>query len=186
VSLSHVFETTILREYDIRGVVGTTLFEADATAIGRAFGTIVRRRGGSRVAVGRDGRLSSPLLQEALVAGLLASGVDVLDIGLGPTPMLYFAVHELSADGGIQLTGSHNPPDYNGFKMMLGKASFFGEQIQELGRIAACGRPRERQGGTAARSTSSSAMSTGSSPTITAAGRSTSSGMPATASPAPP
>jgi phosphomannomutase len=139
VSLSHVFEPTILREYDIRGVVGTTLFEADATAIGRAFGSIVRRRGGSRVAVGRDGRLSSPLLQEALVAGLLASGVEVLDIGLGPTPMLYFAAHELSADGGIQLTGSHNPPDYNGFKMMLGRASFFGEQIQELGRIAVSG-----------------------------------------------
>ncbi len=138
-TLAHVFEPTILREYDIRGVVGTTLFTADAEAIGRAFGTIVQRTGGRRVAVGRDGRLSSPMLQLALIEGLLASGVDVLDIGLGPTPMLYYAVHELAADAGVQLTGSHNPPDYNGFKMMLGKGSFYGAHIQELGRIAAAG-----------------------------------------------
>lgn len=138
-TLAHVFEPTILREYDIRGVVGTTLFTADAEAIGRAFGTIVQRTGGRRVAVGRDGRLSSPMLQVALIEGLLASGVDVLDIGLGPTPMLYYAVHELAADAGVQLTGSHNPPDYNGFKMMLGKGSFYGAHIQELGRIAAAG-----------------------------------------------
>jgi phosphomannomutase len=135
----HVFDPSILREYDIRGIVGHTLHTADATAIGQAFGSIVRRQGGRMVAIGRDGRLSSPGLARALAAGLTASGVDVLDIGLGPTPMLYYAVHELAADGGIQLTGSHNPPDYNGFKMMLGKESFYGERIQELGRMAAAG-----------------------------------------------
>ena len=143
-SQAHVFDPTILREYDIRGIVGETLHAADASAIGRAFGTIVRREPGDgpgrrRVALARDGRLSSPELAAALADGLTASGVDVLDIGLAPTPMLYFAVHELGADGGIQLTGSHNPPDYNGFKMMLGKASFFGQRIQDLGRIAAAG-----------------------------------------------
>jgi phosphomannomutase len=138
-TIAHAFDPTILREYDIRGVVGQTLHPADARAIGRSFATIVRRGGGRTVAIGRDGRLSSPELAAALAEGLAASGVDVLDIGLGPTPMLYFAVHELSADGGIQVTGSHNPPDYNGFKMMLGKGSFFGERIQELGRLAASG-----------------------------------------------
>jgi len=139
VSQPHAFDPTILREYDIRGVVGESLHAADARAIGRSFGSIVRREGGSRVAVGRDGRLSSPELLASLVEGLVETGLTVLDIGEGPTPMLYFAVHELAADGGIQVTGSHNPPDYNGFKMMLGKASFFGERIQELGRIAAAG-----------------------------------------------
>ena len=135
----HVFNPTILREYDIRGIVGDTLHAADARAIGRAFGSMVRRNGGRRVAVGRDGRLSSPELAIALAEGLAAAGVDVIDIGMGPTPMLYFAVHHLGTDGGIQVTGSHNPPDYNGFKMMLGRASFFGERIQELGALAAAG-----------------------------------------------
>ncbi len=135
----HRFHPTILREYDIRGTVGETLFPEDARAVGRAFATVVRARGGRRVCVGRDGRLSSPELHRALVEGLRAGGVDVLDLGLGPTPMMYFAVHELDTDGGIQVTGSHNPPNHNGFKLMLGKASFFGEQIRELGRIAAAG-----------------------------------------------
>ncbi|MCB9967831.1 MAG: phosphomannomutase/phosphoglucomutase [Geminicoccaceae bacterium] len=136
---SHRFDPTVLREYDIRGIVGDTLHAADARAIGRSFGSMVRRGGGRRVAVGRDGRLSSPELAAALVEGLAAAGVDVVDIGMGPTPMLYFAVHHLGTDGGIQVTGSHNPPDYNGFKMMLGKASFFGERIQALGALAAAG-----------------------------------------------
>jgi len=136
---AHRFHPSILREYDIRGIVGETLSAADARAIGAAFGSILRRRGGRRVASGRDGRLSSPELQAALNEGLVASGCAVTDIGCGPTPMLYFAVHHLDADGGIQVTGSHNPPDHNGFKMMLGKASFYGEAIAELGRIAARG-----------------------------------------------
>ncbi len=133
----HVFNQTILREYDIRGIVGETLGEADARAIGRAFARILAEKGGRRVAVGRDGRLSSPAIESALVAGLTEGGIDVLRIGLGPTPMLYFAVNTLGVDGGLMVTGSHNPANYNGFKLMLGKKSFFGQDIQHLGRIAA-------------------------------------------------
>lgn len=135
----HNFHPTILREYDIRGVIDETLNEADARAIGRSFGSIVRRQGGSRVAVGYDGRLSSPSLEQALVMGLREAGVDALRIGLGATPMLYYAVYALNADGGIQITGSHNPPNYNGFKMMLGHAPFFGDAIKALGAVAARG-----------------------------------------------
>jgi phosphomannomutase len=135
----HVFASSVLREYDIRGVVGETLTLTDADALGRAFGTIVREDGGRRVALGYDGRLSSPDLAEGVAEGLQAVGIDVLWVGRGPTPMLYYAVHHLDADGGIQVTGSHNPPTYNGFKMMLGKRAFFGADIQHLGRIAAEG-----------------------------------------------
>ncbi len=103
-SAAHRFNPTILREYDIRGVVGETLSAADAAAIGRSFAAIVVAAGGRRVAVGRDGRLSSPGLEAALVAGLTGCGVDVVRIGLGPTPMLYFAVHTLGVDGGIMVT----------------------------------------------------------------------------------
>ncbi len=134
---THAFHPTLLREYDIRGIVGDTLHAADAYAIGRAFGTVTRRGGGSRVAVGYDGRLSSPMLEEALVAGLVASGCTALRVGLGPTPMLYFASYHLQADGAVQITGSHNPPDYNGFKFMANAAPFYGAAIQELGTIAA-------------------------------------------------
>ena len=137
--MSHRFHPSSLREYDIRGIVGTTLGEADAYAIGRGFGTLVARGGGRRVAVGRDGRESSPLLEEALVRGLNESGADVVRIGLGPTPMLYYAEAVLDVGGGIMITGSHNPPDYNGFKMVLFGAPFFGEAIQALGRGAANG-----------------------------------------------
>jgi phosphomannomutase len=137
--IAHHFDPTVLREYDIRGVVGHTIHAADARAIGRTFGTLVRRKGGKRVALGYDGRLSSPELAAACVEGLTAAGLDVLNIGLGPTPMLYFAVYHLDADGGIQITGSHNPPDYNGFKMMMGKKSFFGADIQTLGAMAGKG-----------------------------------------------
>src|SRR5487761_1375758 len=133
----HVFDPTILREYDIRGVVGQTLHEADAHAIGRSFGSIIAEKGGKRIAVGRDGRLSSPALERAPVDGLTASGVDVVRVGLGPTPMLYFASHTLDVAGGIMVTGSHNPPTHNGFKLVLGQKSFFGADIQRLGAIAA-------------------------------------------------
>ena len=132
---------TILREYDIRGVVGGTLFVDDAWAIGRAFATLMAARdAGRRVCVGYDGRLSSPELEAALVDGLTAGGIEVARIGRGPSPMLYFAVHHLDADGGIMITGSHNPPDQNGFKMMMGKRSFFGADIVELGQVAASGK----------------------------------------------
>ena len=136
-SLAHRFHPTALREYDIRGIVGKTLSADDARAIGRAFGTMVARGGGTRVAIGYDGRLSSPELEAACVEGLVSTGLKVLRVGLGPTPMLYFATRHLELDGGVMITGSHNPPDYNGFKMMLGKAPFYGEQIQRIGTMAA-------------------------------------------------
>jgi len=138
-SFQHTFDPTSLREYDIRGVVGRTLHDADAFAIGRTFGTVVSRAGGKTVAVGYDGRLSSPHLAAALVEGLKASGMDVLRVGRGPTPLLYFAATTLGTDGAVMVTGSHNPPDYNGFKMMLGKRAFFGAEIQTLGTMAAAG-----------------------------------------------
>ena len=138
--MTHDFDPTVLREYDIRGIVGETLGEADAWAIGRGFGTRVARIGGSRVVVGYDGRLSSPALEAALVRGLNESGIHVLRIGLGPTPMLYYAEAVLEGvDGGIQITGSHNPANYNGFKMVLRHGPFFGADIRSLGALAAAG-----------------------------------------------
>lgn len=135
----HNFHPTILREYDIRGVVGTSLDARDARAVGRSFATTLRRTGGRKVAVGYDGRLSSPELEAALVEGLLASGIDVVRIGLGPTPMLNFAEATLDVDAGIQVTGSHNPRDHNGFKMVVGGRPFFGAAIRQLGAMAAAG-----------------------------------------------
>jgi phosphomannomutase len=137
--VSHQFHPTSLREYDIRGIVGKTLGPDDAYAVGRSFGTLARRGGGSAIAVGRDGRGSSPAFEQALVRGLGESGVDAVRIGLGPTPMLYFAEAMLDVDGGIMITGSHNPAEYNGFKMVLGGRAFFGADIQGLGRMAAAG-----------------------------------------------
>ncbi len=144
---THRFDPTALREYDIRGIVGKTLHPADAYAIGRCFGTIVARATAANtptvapptVAVGYDGRLSSPDLEPALVEGLKASGAAVIRVGLGPTPMLYFAATTLPTDGAIMVTGSHNPPDYNGFKMMLARKPFFGARITALGEQAAVG-----------------------------------------------
>ncbi|CAP55842.1 phosphoglucomutase/phosphomannomutase PgmG [Gluconacetobacter diazotrophicus] len=138
-SFTHRFDPTTLREYDIRGIVGRTVCPEDAFAIGRTFGSIVARSGGRTVAVGYDGRLSSPMLEEALVRGAAASGLEILRVGRGPTPMLYFAAVTLETDGAIMVTGSHNPPDYNGFKMMLSGSPFFGAQIAELGDLAARG-----------------------------------------------
>ena len=137
--MTHRFDPTSLREYDIRGIVGKTLGTADAYAIGRGFATHVRRAGGTRVAVGWDGRVSSPSLRDELVRGLTESGVDVVRVGIGPTPMLYFAEATLEVDGAIQITGSHNPAEYNGFKMVLQHGPFFGEQIQSIGTMAAEG-----------------------------------------------
>ena len=135
----HVFHPSFLREYDARGIVGETLSEADALALGLAFGTVLMRGGRGSAAVGRDGRLSSPGLEAALVEGLSAAGVAVTRIGLGPTPMLYFAMYHLGLDGGVMVTGSHNPPDYNGFKMVLQGEAFFGAHIRALGPLAAAG-----------------------------------------------
>ncbi|MBF0391059.1 MAG: phosphomannomutase/phosphoglucomutase [Alphaproteobacteria bacterium] len=146
---AHRFNPTILREYDIRGIVGETLHEADAAAIGRAFGTLVRRAGGRNVCVGRDGRLSSPSLEAALVGGLTATGCQVLRVGLGPTPMLYFAGKHMAADGAIMVTGSHNPPTHNGFKMVMGGKPFFGPDIRKLGEMASAGDFETGSGGAA-------------------------------------
>src|SRR5260370_5155608 len=116
---AHQFDPSILREYESRGIVGDSVHAADARAIGRTFGTMVRRQlgskgGGSRVALGYDGRLSSPELAAACIDGLTAAGVDVIDIGVAATPMLYFALYHVEADGGIPITGSHKPPGHNG------------------------------------------------------------------------
>lgn len=136
---SHKFHSTVLREYDIRGIVGATLNQADAEAVGRAFGTVVVRGGGKTVCLGYDGRTSSPALEKAMATGLKSTGLHVVRVGLGPTPMLYFAARDREADAGVMITGSHNPPEYNGIKMMLGKGPFYGAQIQNLGTIAAAG-----------------------------------------------
>ncbi|WP_394824036.1 phosphomannomutase/phosphoglucomutase [Pendulispora albinea] len=127
--LRHIF-----REYDIRGVADRDLSDSLATALGRGLGTMLANADGSRtrLALGRDCRLSSPRLHDALIAGLTQVGIDVVDIGIVPTPLLYFAVHHLHTDGGIQITGSHNPGEDNGFKIMKGKASFYGPDIVSL------------------------------------------------------
>ncbi|MEE2957287.1 MAG: phosphomannomutase/phosphoglucomutase [Pseudomonadota bacterium] len=135
----HQFNSTILREYDIRGLIDKTLTYKDAEFIGRAFGTMVADAKGTSICVGYDGRLSSPDFERAVIDGVTASGLTAIRIGLVPTPMLYYAVHKLPTDAGIMITGSHNPPDYNGFKFMMGKEPFFGKQIQQLGTIAANG-----------------------------------------------
>jgi phosphomannomutase len=137
--MTHTFNPTILREYDIRGIVGDTLTEADAYALGRTYGAVATEEGAKRIAVGRDGRTHSGMLEAQLVRGLTESGIDVVMIGEGPSPMLYFATHYLEVGGGIQVTGSHNPAEYNGFKLLLNGRSIFGEEIQALGRRCAAG-----------------------------------------------
>ncbi|MBK6707133.1 MAG: phosphomannomutase/phosphoglucomutase [Sphingomonadales bacterium] len=138
--MPHQFHPTSLREYDIRGIIGETLGAEDAYAIGRGFATLLGRAGGKKVAVGYDGRTSSPMLEEALIRGITDSGLDAVSVGLGPTPMLYYAEAALDdVDGGIQITGSHNPANYNGFKMVFQGRPFFGADIQTLGTMAAAG-----------------------------------------------
>ncbi|MGZ3198100.1 MAG: phosphomannomutase/phosphoglucomutase, partial [Croceibacterium sp.] len=138
--MSHQFHSTVLREYDIRGIIGETLSPDDARAIGRGFATLLRRAGGKKVVVGYDGRISSPMLAHALSEGLTASGCDVVNVGMGPTPMLYYAEASMEeVDGGIQITGSHNPANYNGFKMVFQGRPFFGEDITKIGQLAAAG-----------------------------------------------
>jgi phosphomannomutase/phosphoglucomutase len=125
-------DQSIFKAYDIRGVVGRTLDAGIARSIGLAFGTAVRARGEHTVVIGRDGRLSGPELAQALASGLQRAGVDVIDLGVVATPMLYFATEVLDAPSGIMVTGSHNPPDYNGFKMVLSKEAIHGPAIQSL------------------------------------------------------
>ncbi len=144
--MTHTFNPTILREYDVRGIVGDTLTSADAYALGRGYAAVATEEGAKRIAVGRDGRTHSPELEAELIRGLTEGGVDVVRIGMGPSPMLYFATHHLGVDGGIQVTGSHNPADYNGFKLLLKARSVFGEEIQALGRRCAAGDWSEGEG----------------------------------------
>ena len=134
-----MLDPAILGAYDIRGIVGETLSGADMAAIGRGFATIARQRATGnrppRICVGRDGRLSSPDLEAHLVEGLTDAGAEVQRIGVGPTPMLYFAVHDRRCDGGLMVTGSHNPPAYNGVKMVLGGGPFHGADIEALAQV---------------------------------------------------
>jgi phosphomannomutase/phosphoglucomutase len=129
----------IFKAYDIRGIVDKTLTEAAAETIGRAVGTIGRRKGVSKFVVGRDGRLSGPRLARALAKGLNAAGMDVIDIGVVATPMVYFATHHFATGSGVMVTGSHNPPEYNGLKMMVAGDTLAAEAIQDLRRLIESG-----------------------------------------------
>ena len=137
---------SIFKAYDIRGIVPSTVDESVAEALGLAFGTEARRLGEHTVAVGRDGRISGPALSAALIRGLVAAGIDVIDIGLATTPMLYFAASTLCTSG-IQVTGSHNPKDYNGFKMVLAGRAIYGEAIQALRRCMETDAGQPAEGG---------------------------------------
>ena len=125
---------SIFKAYDVRGIVPSTLDEEVAEALGRAFGTLALKEGEKAVAVGRDGRLSGPALSSALIRGLASTGLDVVDVGMVTTPMLYFAASTL-CNSGIQVTGSHNPKDYNGFKMVLAGRAIYGDEIQALRQV---------------------------------------------------
>lgn len=122
----------IFREYDIRGVVGRDLTDEVVRLIGQGFATYISRQGKHRVVVGRDGRLSSPGFREALVQGMVSGGLEVVDIGVCPTPVFYFSLFHFDQEGGMMITGSHNPPEFNGFKVCVGKETIYGEEIQEL------------------------------------------------------
>ena len=130
---------TIFREYDVRGVAGRDLTEEAVRLVGRALGTRIREAGGRRAAVGRDARLSGPAFAREAIAALRSTGVDVLDLGVVPTPLTYFAAHTAGVDGICMITGSHNPPEYNGLKLGLGTGTFYGEEIQALRRLAEAG-----------------------------------------------
>lgn len=139
-------DPSIFREYDLRGIAGQDLTSRVAELIGRAVSTYLRRQGCRHIALGRDCRLSSGMLRNGMAAGLVAGGMEVHDIGICPTPLLYYAIHHLGLEGGVMITGSHNPPDYNGFKVAAGDRTIHGEQIQELRRILDTGVLSEGQG----------------------------------------
>ena len=130
-----MLKPTIFREYDIRGVADTELLSADVADLGRALGTLLQRKSGRRINIGRDCRLSSPRLHEALLEGLIATGCEVTDIGVVPTPLLYYSAVHLEADGAVMITGSHNPSEFNGFKTVRGSGTIHGEEIQEVRRL---------------------------------------------------
>lgn len=144
---SHVFDPTILREYDIRGKVATSLSENDCYYVGRAFGTLLKRRGGKTAALGFDGRETSPAYAAAVARGLNDCGIDVENVGLGPTPMVYFAMVARKKDAAVIVTGSHSPLSDNGIKMAYHDSPFYGDAVQEIGRLAAKGDFEVGQGG---------------------------------------
>jgi phosphomannomutase len=146
-SAARTLDPTILREYDIRGIVGETLSAPDVEAIARAFGSMLVEAGGAKVSLGYDGRLHSPELEAAAAAGLMACGLQVVRTGRGPSPMLYFATHHFGSDAGMMITGSHNPPEYNGIKMTFKGGAFYGDDIQTLGRRVAAGDYVSGEGG---------------------------------------
>jgi len=139
-------EKNIFREYDIRGVAGVDLTEEITFKIGQAYGSIAQEEKITKIAIGQDTRLSSPLLAESLIKGITSTGLDVLDLGICPTPSLYFALHQLEVGGGVMVTGSHNPPEYNGLKLCLGKEALYGEKIQEILRVTEEGNFKQGKG----------------------------------------
>jgi phosphomannomutase/phosphoglucomutase len=139
-------KSAVFREYDIRGRFPEDLNSESIYRLGLAAGKYYGDRGAERISIGYDCRLSSPELKEALIKGLIQSGIDVWDVGMVPTPLLYFSIHHLGLDGGIQVTGSHNPPEYNGFKICLGRSTIYGDEIQKLRDIYEKGKFREGKG----------------------------------------
>src|SRR5512135_95365 len=141
--------SSILRQYDIRGTVGDQLTPDLAHAVGQALATLAAQRLGRapRIAVGRDNRPSGPGLAEGVIGGIVAAGGTVVDVGACPTPALYFATHTLQVDGGLQVTGSHNPPEFNGFKMVVSHAAIYGDDIQEMYQMISADRLDQLSGG---------------------------------------
>jgi len=136
----------IFREYDIRGIADTDIPNKDAELIGKAYGTLIHNNGGKTIIIGKDNRVSGPRILEALKKGILSTGINIIFIGEIPTPLLYYAVHKLDADGGISVTASHNPPEFNGFKALIGKDAIYGEKIQEIREVAEKGEFVEGKG----------------------------------------
>src|SRR5579862_3591644 len=130
-----MLKSTIFREYDIRGVAETELVSPGVIELGRGLGTVLQRKSGRRVNLGRDCRLSSTRLRDALLEGLRDAGCEVTDIGVVPTPLLYFSAVHLKADGAVMITGSHNPSEFNGFKTVCGPGTIHGEEIQQVRRL---------------------------------------------------
>lgn len=136
----------IFREYDIRGIAGRDLTPESVELLGRGIGTMLRRLGKTHITLGRDCRPSSDSFRDAIASGLNGTGISVIDIGTVPTPLLYFSIHHLAVDGGVMITGSHNPPEYNGFKTCVGPDTIYGQQIQDLYRIIEAGDFDDGQG----------------------------------------
>jgi phosphomannomutase/phosphoglucomutase len=134
-----MLKPTIFREYDIRGIADVDLQSAGVEPLGRGIGTYLRRKGSKKITLARDCRLSGERLRDALIKGLTASGLDVTDVGKAPTPLLYYSVYHLRSDGGVMITGSHNPAEYNGFKVMAGKSTIYGDEIQKIWQIVRSG-----------------------------------------------